>query len=153
MWITIKAVYDIETLQLIERIGYEYAGPLDLACSSGGKVAANDQALQDANVKAQTNLMADYGSSMANQSKILGNLQARMAYQSANPQGYTPTQLHAMTTSVNERTANAAKSAIGAAAAFAGQHGSSDVGGGGTGAMVGQIASQAAQAKAGELSQ
>src|ERR1035437_4326865 len=122
-------------------------------CSSGGKVAANDQALQDANVKAQTNLMADYSSSMANQNQILGNLKARMNFMASNPMGYTPQQLHAATTSINENTATAAKQAIGSAAAFAASHGSADVGGGGTGAMVGQIASQAAQAKSGELAQ
>lgn len=120
-------------------------------CSSGGKVAANDLALQDANVKAQTNLMADYGSSLGNQSQILGQLKARMAYQASNPMGYTPQQLHAATTSINENTATAAKQAIGSAAAFAASHGSADVGGGGAGAMVGQIASQAAQAKSGQL--
>jgi hypothetical protein len=122
-------------------------------CSSGGQVAADDQALQDANLKANTNLTAAYTSSMANQSQILGNLNARMAYQAANPMGYTPQQLHLATTSINENTSRAAKQAIGAAAAFGGTHGAADVGGGGTGAVVGQIASQAAQEKSSETAQ
>src|ERR1035437_4996710 len=95
-------------------------------CSSGGKVAANDQALQDANVKAQTNLMADYSSSMANQNQILGNLKARMNFMASNPMGYTPQQLHLATTSINDNTARAAKQAIGAAAAFAGSRDAAD---------------------------
>ena len=54
MKITIKSVYDIETGQLISWDGYDYDGPVALACS-GGKVQANDQALQDANLAANTN--------------------------------------------------------------------------------------------------
>ena len=121
-------------------------------CSSGGQVAADDQALQNANLAANTALTQDYTSSIGKQNQILGNLTAKMNYMAANPMGYTPTELHNATTSINENTANAAKQAIGAASAFAARHGGADVGGGGTGAVVGQIGSQAAQEKAGELS-
>jgi hypothetical protein len=70
----------------------------------------------------------------------------------ANPLGYTPQELAQQTTSVNENFANAAKTAIGSAAAFAAAHGGADVGGGGTGAAVGQIGAQIAGARAGALS-
>ena len=76
------------------------------------------------------------------------NLQAKMSYLAANPQGYTPQQLASATTSINENTATAAKQALGSAAAFAASHGGADVGNGAVGEIAGQIGSQAAQSKA-----
>jgi len=121
-------------------------------CSSGGKVAANDQALQDSEVVANKTYLADYNTTFAEQQTVLAQQKARLDAEVANPMGYTPAQLHAATTSINENTSTAAKQAIGAAAAFAAAHGSTDIGGGAAGQMVGQIASGAAGEKARELS-
>lgn len=148
MWITIKAVYDIETLQLIESTGYEYTGPVDLACSSGGQVAQTDEALQQSQAALNKTLAADYGTTFAEQQSVLGNITARMNYMAANPMGYSPRELKIATTSINENFANAAKKALGSAASFAAAHGASDIGGGGLGLVAGDIASQMAGGKA-----
>src|ERR1700675_2913292 len=121
-------------------------------CSSGGKVAANDAALQASEVAANKTYLADYNTSFAENQTVLNQQKARLDAEVSNPMGYTPAELHSATTSINENTANAAKQAIGAAAAFAAAHGSSDIGGGATGARVGQIASDVAGEKARELS-
>jgi hypothetical protein len=149
MRITTKAVYDIETGQLIFWAGYDYDGPIALACSSGGKVATDDQALQDATLASVKQQTADYGVTFNEQQNVLNSVKTRMAAEAANPMGYTPAQLAIQRTGINENFANAAKQAIGSAAAFGASHGSADIGGGPTGAMVGQIASQAATGAAG----
>jgi hypothetical protein len=122
-------------------------------CSSGGKVAANDQALQDASL-AQTKVgIADTNMTFAENQSVLGAQSAKLNYIAANPMGYSDEQLHTAKTSINENTANAAKHAIGAAASYAASHGgSADIGGGPSGQMVGEIASEAAQSKAQSLS-
>lgn len=121
-------------------------------CSSGGKVAQNDQALQDSEIAANKVYLADYNTSFAENQTVLAQQKARLDAEVSNPMGYTPAQLHSATTSINENTATAAKQAIGAASAFAAAHGSSDIGGGAIGAEAGRIGSTAALAKAGELS-
>ena len=121
-------------------------------CSSGGKVAANDQALQDANLAANTNFL--------NASKVaFGEQQAIQAKQTAfannliaNPMGYTPKELALQTTNVNENFARSAKTALGSAAAYGATHGAADVGGGGAAQMAGEIGTAAATGKAGALS-
>lgn len=121
-------------------------------CSSGGKVAADDQALQDAQLAQTKALNADYAVTFAENQSVLGAQRAKLNYIAANPMGYTPEQMHTATTSINENTATAAKHAIGAAAAYAASHGgSADIGGGASGQMVGEIASEAAQSKAQQL--
>jgi hypothetical protein len=152
MRITTKAVYNIETGQLISWIGYEYFGPVDLACSSGGEVGQTDEALQSAQAQVANTLSQDYATTFANQSNVLASQNAKLNYISQNPQGYSPAQLHNATTSINEQTSQAAKQAIGAASAYAAQHGGADVGSGVAGELAGQIASGAAQSKAQQLS-
>jgi hypothetical protein len=149
MRITTKAVYDIETGQLISWVGYDYDGPLALACSSGGQVAVNDAALQAATLASVKQQTADYGVTFNEQQQVLNSVKTRLQAESLNPMGYTPAQLAIQRTGINENFANAAKQAIGSAAAFGASHGSADIGGGPTGAMVGQIASQAATGAAG----
>jgi hypothetical protein len=122
-------------------------------CSSGGSVAANDQALQDASLAQTKVMMADANTTFAENQSVLGAQRAKLNYIAANPMGYTPEQLHTATTAINENTATAAKHAIGAAAAYSASHGgSADIGGGPSGQMVGEIASEAAQSKAQQLS-
>ena len=121
-------------------------------CSSGGKVAQNDAALQASELAANNTYLADYNTAFAENQTILAQQKARLDAEVSNPMGYTPAQLHSATTSINENTATAAKQAIGAASAFAAAHGSSDIGGGAIGAEAGRIGSTAALAKAGELS-
>ena len=58
MKITIKSVYDIETGQLISWDGYDYEGPVELACSSGGDVAAQDKAVAGCKYGCEHNLFA-----------------------------------------------------------------------------------------------
>jgi hypothetical protein len=152
MRITTKAVYDIETGRLIFWSGYEYTGLVALACSSGGQVATNDQALQNSEIAANKTYLQDYNTSFANQETVLAQQKARLDQEISNPMGYSPAELHSATTSINENTATAAKQAIGAAAAAGARYGSSDIGGGGTAARVGEIASAATGEKARELS-
>jgi len=120
-------------------------------CSSGGQVAQVDKDLQAAQAKMTTTLNADYSTTFGEQQGLLGNLQAKMNYIAANPMGYSPAQLHAAKTSINENTATAAKQALGAAAAFAASHGAADVGSGPAGELAGEIASGAAQSKSQQL--
>lgn len=122
-------------------------------CSSGGQIAANDEALQAAQTTMTNNLNQDYSTTFAEQQSLLGQQQARMNAIAANPMGYTTAQLHNATTSINENTSRAAKQALGSAAAFAAAHGGADVGGGGAAQLAGQIGSEAAQSKASQLSQ
>src|ERR1019366_1576104 len=96
-------------------------------CSSGGQVAANDQSLQDANLKANSTFLADANTTFAEQQSVLRQQQVKLAYIAANPMGYTPQQLHTATTSINDNTSRAAKQALGSAAAFAAAHGGADI--------------------------
>lgn len=118
--------------------------------SSG--IEATDQALQDSQAALASVFGADATTAFSEQQQILGQQQARLNQMVANPMGYTPEQLHAATTSINENTATAAKQAIGAAASYAAAHGGSDIGGGPIGQEVGQITSGATQSKAQQLS-
>lgn len=145
MRITINPALDMETLCWVSNGGvYDYDGPLTLACSSGGQVAANDLALQDANLAANTNFLNDAKTSFAEQQQIQAKQTAFANNLIANPMGYTAPQLATANTSINENFANAAKGALGSAAAFAAAHGSADIGGGATGQIAGQIGGQAA---------
>ena len=119
---------------------------------SGGKVQANDQALQDANLAANTNFLNDSQVAFAEQQQIQAKQTALANQMIANPLGYQPKELAAQTTSVNENFSRAAKQAIGASAAYAAQHGAADVGGGGAGQIAAQIGTAAATGKAGALS-
>ena len=121
-------------------------------CSSGGQVAVNDAALQEADLAATKAYTADANVSFAENQAVQGAQMAKLNYLTANPMGYTPAQLHTATTSINENTATAAKHAIGAAAGYAAAHGGADVGGGGASELAGQIMSGAAQSKAQSLS-
>lgn len=121
-------------------------------CCSGGEVAKTDEALQAAQLQTANVLSKEYAINLSQQQSVLGQETAKLNYIIANPMGYSPAQLHAAKTSINENTATAAKQAIGAAAAFAASHGAADVGGGGAGMMAGQIASEAATSKAAQLS-
>ena len=111
--------------------------------SSG--IEATDHALQDSQAALASVFGADATTAFSEQQQILGQQQARLNQMVANPMGYTPEQLHAATTSINENTATAAKQAIGAAASYAAAHGGSDIGGGPIGQEVGQITSGATQ--------
>ena len=152
MKITIKSVYDIETGQLISWDGYDYEGPVELACSSGGDVAAQDKTLQDANTAANTTFLQDANTAFAGQQAIQAKQTALANNMIANPFGYTPKELAIQTTGVNENFSRAAKQAIGASAAYAAQHGAADVGGGGAGQIAAEIGTAAATGKAGALS-
>ena len=120
-------------------------------CSSGGKVAANDQALQDANLAANTNFLNDSKIAFGEQQAIQAKQTAFANNLMANPMGYTPKELALQTTNVNENFAKSAQRALGSAAAFGATHGAADVGGGGAGAIAGQIGEMAAGGKAGAL--
>jgi hypothetical protein len=121
-------------------------------CSSGGQISQTDEALQKAQATMTNNLNADYATTFAEQQGVLNQQVSRLQAIAANPMGYTPAQLHTATTSINENTANAAKAAIGSAAAFAAAHGGADVGGGPAAQVAGQVATGAAQSKAQQLS-
>jgi len=120
-------------------------------CSSGGQVAQTDEALQKSQAAMNDTLNKDYSTTFAEQQSVLGQQKARLDYIAANPMGYTPTQLHTETTSINDNTARAAKQALGSAAAFAAAHGGADIGGGAIGQVAGEIGSEAAQSKSAQL--
>jgi hypothetical protein len=113
-------------------------------CSSGGSVTADDKALQAATLASVKQQTADYGITFAEQQQVLNSVTNRMQAEAANPMGYTPAQLKIQSTGINENFANAAKNALGSAAAFGAAHGSADIGGGATGEIAGQIGMQAA---------
>src|ERR1700674_493598 len=120
-------------------------------CSSGGDVGKQDAALQAAQTAMTQNLNADYSTTFAENQQVAKTQMARANALMANPMGYTAPELHTATTSINENTSRAASQAIGAAAAFAASHGSTDIGGGSIGQVAGQIGSEAAQSKAQQL--
>jgi hypothetical protein len=151
MRITTKLITDIETGDIIARQSYEYCGEVDKVCSSGGDVAKSDLDLQKSQAAMTKTLNDSYKISFGNQQALLGKQAARLDYMAANPSGLDPKLLHIATTSVNDRVASAAKSALGSAAAFAASHGSADIGGGAVGQVAGQIGSEAAQAKSSQL--
>lgn len=122
-----------------------------MCCSTAKKVAQSDLALNQAETAMTNTLNADYSANFANYEKILGQQSAKLNYIASNPMGYSPAELHSATTAINENTANAAKAALGSAAAFAAAHGGADIGGGATGMIAGQIGSAAAQSKAQQL--
>ena len=110
----------METLCWVSNGGvYDYDGPLMLACSSGGKVAANDQALQDANLAANTNFLNNAKTAFGEQQAVQAKQTALANNMMANPMGYTPRELAIQTTGVNENFARSARQALGSAAAFA----------------------------------
>lgn len=153
MKVTTKITWNLETGEVTEHDFYLYDGPVELFCSSGSKaVEANDLKLQNSQIAMNAQLSADYGEAFANNQSVLGQQRARLSAIAANPMGFDPRQLALAKTSINESTSRAASSAIGATARYGASHGAADVGGGGTGAMVGQIASEAAQSKAQQLS-
>lgn len=153
MRITINPVLDMETLRWVANSGtYEYYGPMMRACSSGGQTAQTDEALQQSQAAMAQTLNQNYSTAFAEQQGVLNQQRAQLSAIAANPMGYSPQELHAATTSINENTATAAKQAMGAAAAFAAAHGGADIGSGVTGQVAGEIASGAAQSKAQQLS-
>jgi len=150
--VTINPTLDMETLTWVSNDGvYEYHGHVTRYCSSGGQIAATDEALQASQAAFNNTMVAQAGATFAEQQGVLGRETARLNAIMANPMGYTPTQLHNAVTGINENTAAAAKNAIGKAAAFSAAHGGADIGGGTIGAVAGDIASQAAQAKSSQL--
>ena len=123
-------------------------------CSkTANEVAQSDLDLNSAQMQMTNTLNQDYSASFAQEQQNLQQQQAKLNAIASNPMGYSPEEMNAMTTSINENTSNAAKQAIGAAASYAAAHGAADTGSGPTGLIAGQIASQAGQAKAAQLSQ
>ena len=150
MRITTRAVYDVETWTLLEWEGYDYFGLIAKSCSAGDSTATGLETSQAANANV---FYQDAQESFNQNASIQAQLAARMQYMASNPMGLTPQQMSTATTNINENTATAAKQAIGSAAAYAASHGSADVGGSGIGQAVGQIGSEAALAKSGQLAQ
>ena len=121
-------------------------------CSGSGKVASLSSQLQSAQLAATKTLNANYNTTFAQQQGVLKQQLDIANNTIANPAGLSPQELATQTTAINENTARAAKQAMGAAGAFAASHGGADVGSGATGQIAGEIASEAAQSKAGQLS-
>jgi hypothetical protein len=122
-------------------------------CSGSGEVQQESQALQNAQLQMTQTLNSNYETAFGEQQQVLQQQQARLNSIAANPMGMSPQQLATSTTAINENTATAAKQAMGAAAAFAAQHGGADVGNGAVGQIAGEIGSAAAQSKAQQLAQ
>jgi hypothetical protein len=120
-------------------------------CSSGGSVATEDKALQAAQLAQTQTLNADYGVAFGEQQTVLKAQQARLSAMVANPMGIDAPTLAAMRSSATEQTARGAAQAIGAASAAGARTASSDIGGSATAARVGQIGSEAEQARSAEL--
>ena len=120
-------------------------------CSGSGKVQDDAQQEQNLQLATSKTLAANYNTTFAQQQQVLAQQKAIANNVIANPMGLSPQELATATTSINENVARGAKQAMGAAAAFAASHGGADVGSGATGQIAGQIASDAASAKSGEL--
>lgn len=122
-------------------------------CSGAGGVESDSQELEKAQLNMTNELDANYQMAFAEQQQVLQQQQARLNAIAANPMGLSQQQMATSTTSINENTAAAAKRAMGAAAAFAAQHGGADVGSGVVGQIAGEIGSEAAQSKANQIAQ
>ena len=81
-------------------------------CSSGGKIAADDQALQDANLAANTNFLNDTKVSFAEQQQIQAKQTAFANNLIANPLGYSPKELAVASTNINETNLGHSQSQI-----------------------------------------
>lgn len=148
MRVTRRITWDVENWTVLEHIYEDYSGPVDLLCSGGDSTA---KGLENSEATMTNTLNDDYQTSFNEQQSVLKGLQAQLDYEAKNPMGYTPVQLAAARTSINETTAGAAKRALGSAAAFAATHGGADVGSGATGELAGEIGSAAAQSKSAQL--
>jgi hypothetical protein len=147
--VTTKVVFDTESWVPLYRESYDYVGPVAKCCSAGDQTAKDIEETQLATAKTLT---ADYSQSYAEQQSLLQSQQAKLNAILANPLGYSPQELAAAKTAINENTATAAKQAIGAAGAYAAAHGGADVGSGAAGEIAGAIGSAATQSKAQQLS-
>jgi len=108
MRITTKAVYDMETGQLVEWAGYYYSGPLELADRAAQAATSNISKVGQAAATNATTTAGGYGSSAAG---IGGTLIPTLTKEATNPQGFNPTDINNMTVA-GEQGAGGANSGI-----------------------------------------
>jgi hypothetical protein len=118
MKIVTKAVWNIETGTYLERVGYDYCGPIELACGASQQqkdAFQNEKKISD---MLTTQLSEFAGNNLAILREIQGNL---TPIQSAGPQqfGFAPAEESALRTGTAEQlnaagaqTANAVRGAI-----------------------------------------
>jgi hypothetical protein len=147
MFITTSATFLISTGELLQRNGYDYDGPVDLACGGGPSQSQQDIATQQQ--KFYSTMTSNYGQVFAGQQAILGSLQsAWKPILDAGPgqYGFTPAEDAAMRTQATTGVAQNykfASQATGNAAATMGG-GNSFLPSGANSQIQSQIASAAA---------
>ena len=100
MRVNTKIVFDIETLEVLERECYEYLGPVDLC--KGDNTASSAEQSQAAFSK---QLQTAFQTNNAAQQNQLNFLNAKMQSAITNPQGYSPQTLASMRASANDAVA------------------------------------------------
>jgi hypothetical protein len=106
MRVITKAVYDIETLELIHSEGYEYSGPVELC--KGDSTAKAAEAQQAAFNK---QLMTIFSQQFGQQSKIFDYLKGKLQPMIDNPTGLSPEGLAAARTSSTDQLSAAYQNA------------------------------------------
>jgi hypothetical protein len=109
MRINTRIVIDSETLEVISREGYEYAGPVALCKGATAAQTASQQASLQAQQQQNTfnsQLMSLFKQQFGSQQQILNSLQSTLQPQiAAGGQGYTPAQLASLRTSASDTNA------------------------------------------------
>jgi hypothetical protein len=159
MRITINPIYQWDDTRnkyvLVSHDGtYEYSGPVNQFCSSGGDVGKSDAALQAAQTTMTQNLNNDYNQTFLENQQVAKTQIAKAQALMSNPMGLSVPEMASARSSIVSSTARSAQQALGSAAAFAASRGggSSDIGGGSIGQIAGEIGSEAAQSKSQQLS-
>jgi hypothetical protein len=149
MFITTSATFLISTGELISRKGYDYNGPIDLAC--GGGPSASQQQLASAQAAFYSTMTTSYKQTFAGQQAILANLQsAWKPILDAGPgqYGFTPAEDAAMRSQATQGTAaNYATAARAVNAGMAAKGGDAFIPSGAAAQMNSEVAQAAANAQ------
>lgn len=142
-----RIVINSETGALISREGYDYDGPVELC-----KASSQEQALSAEQTQFYQTLQSNYSTQFANQSNILSSLNSAFAPILAaglGQFGFTPAEEAAMRTGAMEQISGAYKNAATATSEAMAARGGGNVSlpSGASAQVIGQIATQAAQAE------
>ena len=100
MMIYTRIVIDLETLEVLERDGYEYSGPIALC--KGDQTAQNEEKSQENFSNTLQNAFQTNNAAQQNQLNFLNN---KMQAGINNPQGYSPQTLASMRAQANDQVA------------------------------------------------
>ena len=136
-----KIVIDMETLDVLEREGFEYYGPI--AACKGDSTAQSAESSQS---NFSNQLQQAFQTNNAAQQNQLNFLNGKLQSAINNPQGYSPATLAAMRAQATDQTAGAVQNAERSVNTFA-DKGGSGLPSGVAAQLNAQVASQAGQAE------